>query len=116
MICEETDDVVADPCEMALSTWQRFCGLMLRRDLPQATGMLFPATSSIHTCFMRFPIDVIYMAEDGRVVKIVPSMRPWRVSLCTGARSVLELPAGTAERVGLKVGDTVYAERMPGSE
>jgi uncharacterized membrane protein (UPF0127 family) len=93
--------------ETAISVWQRFRGLMMRRDLPAGRGLLFPSCNSVHTCFMRFPIDLIYLSQDNHVVKIVPAVRPWRLSACRRARSILEAPCGSAERAGLQVGDTL---------
>jgi len=93
--------------ETAITVWQRFHGLMLRRELPAGRGMLITECSSVHTCFMLFPIDLIYLSPDNQVLKVVPRVRPWRVSACRGARAVLEAPAGCAERAGLKAGDTL---------
>ncbi len=56
---------------------------------------------------MRFPIDLIYLSPDNRVLKVVPALKAWRVSACRGARAVLEAPAGTAEQAGLQAGDTL---------
>jgi hypothetical protein len=111
VVCEETGAVLAEDCELALTTWQRFRGLMLRGQLPAGAGMLFPHCSSIHMFFMRFPVDLVYLDREGQVVKIVRGLKPWRISLCPGARSTLELPAGTIERVGLEVGQVVYTEQ-----
>jgi len=83
----------------------RFRGLMGAADLPAGDGMLFPGTSSVHTHFMRFPIDVVFLDAERRVVSIRPALRPWRMAGAKGARSVLELRAGECERVGLAEGD-----------
>ena len=88
----------------------RFRGLLGVADLPAGEGVLFPGTSSVHTHFMRFPIDVVFLDAERRVVSIRPALRPWRMAGAKGARSVLELRAGECERVGLAVGD-VLVER-----
>jgi len=75
--------------------------------LPQGAGLLLPGTSSVHTHFMRFPIDVVFLDAERRVVSIGPALRPWRMAGAKGARSVLELRAGECERVGLAVGDVI---------
>ncbi len=93
--------------DTAITVWQRFRGLMLRSPLPEGQGLLITDCSSVHTCFMRFPIDLIYISGDNCVLKIVPRVKSWRVSACRGARAVLEGPPGCAERAGLKVGDTL---------
>lgn len=109
----ETGEQLLERVHTALSFWQRLRGLMLRRRLQPGHGMLFPHCSSVHTCLMRFPIDVIYLSADNEVLKVVPSIKPWRLSLCPGAESVLEGPAGTADRAGLEPGHHVQFEFAP---
>jgi hypothetical protein len=91
---------------IADSYWSRFWGLMGRRTLGEGEGLLIEPCSSIHTMFMRFAIDVIFLDEERRVVKIA-TVRPFRAAVGRGSRCVLEVPAGTAERSGLKVGDAL---------
>jgi len=76
-------------------------------DLPAGQGMLFPGTSSVHTHFMRFPIDVVFLDDGRRIVGIRPALRPWRMASAKGACSVLELAAGECERLGLAEGDAL---------
>jgi len=102
-----TGDCLLERVESAVTVWQRFRGLMMRKELPPGHGLLLPDCRSVHTCFMRFPIDLVYLSPDNKVVRIVPALKPWRFSVCGGARSVLEVPAGWAEQKGLKEGDTV---------
>lgn len=104
--------------ETAITVWERFRGLMLRHPLPEGQGLLITDCNSVHTCFMRFPIDLIYISGDNCVLKLVPAVKPWRVSACRGARAVLEAPAGSAEQAGLKTGDTLlfdFAEAACGN-
>ena len=90
---------------VARSFGARFRGLMLTASLAPGTGVLFPRTSSVHTHFMRYPIDVVFLDADGRAVSIRPALRPWRFAAVRGASSVLELPAGECARLGLAEGD-----------
>ena len=84
---------------------KRFLGLMGRGKLPQGQGLLLSPCSSVHMCFMRFSIDVLYLDGEGRILKIVSHLRPWiGLSLCPGARAALELAAGEAGRLGLREG------------
>ena len=92
---------------VATSFAARFRGLMGVADLPAGQGVLFPGTSSVHTHFMRFPIDVVFLDDERRVVAIRPKLRPWRFASAKGARSVLELAAGECARVGLAKGDAL---------
>ena len=85
----------------------RFRGLMLTAALEPGTGLLFPRTSSVHTHFMRYPIDVVFLDADGSVVSIRHALRPWRFASSRGSSSVLELPAGEAARLELAEGDVL---------
>jgi uncharacterized membrane protein (UPF0127 family) len=80
-------------------------GLLGRRSLPAGKGLLIRPASSVHTFFMRFPIDVVFLDRNGVVVGIRHEVRPWRAAFARGGRSVLELSAGEAARTGVRVGD-----------
>jgi len=104
----------ADGLDAVFSVWMadsfltRFCGLMMRRSLPEKQGLLLVPCSSIHMCFMRFSIDVIYLDKQGRIVKVVRNLHPWiGLSLCFGAHAAIEFKAGTADRLGLKCGQVL---------
>jgi len=86
----------------------RLLGLMFReRPLTDEAYHLVPC-NSVHTFFMRFPIDVLFLDADGRVLRIVGGVAPWRVLLpVKEAASVLELPAGASEAHGIKIGQTI---------
>ncbi len=108
---EKNNKELASEVRVARSLWHRFWGLMGRRSLPEGHGVLLVPCTSVHTFFMRFPIDVIFLDRDSRVVRIIPAMKPWHTALGgRGARSALELEAGAAEANGLQPGDTV---RLP---
>jgi hypothetical protein len=67
-------------------------------------GLLITSSSSVHTMFMRFSIDVVYLDRDGRVLRIA-TVKPYRASACRGAKQVVELPAGLAVERGIAPGD-----------
>lgn len=91
--------------EIADDFLSRFCGLMGRKRLLEGEGLLLAPCSSVHMCFMRFSIDVLYLDRDYRIQKIVPHLRPWiGLSMCMGAWGVVELADGEAERLGLRQG------------
>jgi uncharacterized protein len=92
-------------CEIAERFLQRLVGLLGRRSLPAGEGLLIRPASSVHTFFMRFAIDVVFLDRNGVVVAIRPALPPWRTAFARGARSVLELGAGESVRVGLQVGE-----------
>ena len=107
---------IAERAEMATSIWTRFRGLMLRPNIEPNFGMVIDPCTSIHMFFMRFPIDVLYVDRDDRVVRLQEDLKPWRLGpLHTkGARYVVELPAGTVRNTGTNVGDQIEI-RVPGS-
>lgn len=94
--------------ERADTILRRTLGLMGRRGLPDATGLLIEPCGSVHTSFMRFPLDVVYLDRDRRVVKVATGVRPWRLSAGgRRAKATLELAAGEAERLGIVPGARV---------
>jgi len=104
IVNETRGTVVAQDVRIADGIWSRFRGLMLRASLPQGQGLLIRPSSSIHTMFMRFPIDVLFLDRQNQVVKVVHEIRPCRAALSKG-HSALELAAGSAARAGVEAGD-----------
>lgn len=83
----------------------RMRGLLGRAELPPGEGLLLRPAPSIHTAFMRFEIDALFLDRELRVLRVVPRLGPWRAAAKRRARSVLELASGEAERLGIRVGD-----------
>jgi hypothetical protein len=104
-LVDEQGRVVCEHVEDAASMFARMRGLMGRASLEPGHGMLIRRTGSIHMFFMRFPIDAVFLDRHMQVKKIVRELRRNRIAASMGARSVLELRAGEAERVGLEVGN-----------
>ncbi len=98
--------MVVSRVSIADSYWSRFWGLMGRRKLGEDEGLLIEPCSSIHTMFMRFAIDVVFLDREHRIVKVA-TVPPFRAALGRGSHAVLEIAAGTAERNGLEVGDAL---------
>jgi uncharacterized membrane protein (UPF0127 family) len=96
--------VVCERCVLADGPFSRMRGLLGRRELPSEEGILLRPASSVHTWFMRFPIDVVFLDRELAVLRIVPRLRPWRTAHRRKAAAVLELAAGESERRGLEVG------------
>lgn len=107
-ILKSTGAPVAE-VETAYTFWKRFLGLQFRGRLEPGRGLHINPCDSIHMFFMRFPIDAIFLARDGRITLIRAHLRPWTgmVLSAPGAQSVLEMEAGSAERLGLAEGDFV---------
>lgn len=100
--------VVAREARIAKTHWSRFLGLMGRRKLGEGEGLLLIPGGSIHTLFMRFPIDAIFLDRDWKVRKIASNVKPYRMAFgARGVGIVLEVPAGTAAAIGIEQGDTL---------
>ena len=93
---------MCEHCEVASTLGSRTKGLLGRSGLDPGHGLLITRTGSIHTVFMRFAIDAVYLDKQMTVRKIVRGIRPFRLSWSPGAKYVLELAAGEAERVGIR--------------
>ena len=93
---ECADGASWDRVRVARSYWRRLRGLMLTRPLGPGEGLLFPRCTSVHTLFMRYPIDVVLLDADLRVVG-VETLPPWRLGRrIPGTAHILELPAASA--------------------
>lgn len=98
-------DVVCDDCLVADSPLTRLRGLLGRRELPPGEGLLLRPAGAIHTSFMRFPIDVVFLDRELQVVGVVDGLRPWRAAGRRGAHAVLELAAGERKARAVSPGD-----------
>ena len=103
-LANDDGTVVCERCLLAETPLARLRGLLGRDELPSGEGILLRPAGSIHTGFMRFPIDAVFLDAADKVVKVASAMRPWRTAACRGARAVLELPAGEATRRGIRPG------------
>ena len=101
----ENGEVVCGRCLLADNAWTRFRGLLGRNGLADDEGLLLRPAGSIHTLFMRFAIDAVFLDRQDTVVKIVRSLGPWRFAAARRAKRTLELPAGSTERRGLALGE-----------
>jgi uncharacterized membrane protein (UPF0127 family) len=110
------DRAVCERCDVADHAVARMRGLLGRSDLPQGEGVLLRPAGSIHTFFMRFPIDVVFLNQEDVVIEVVHRLRPWRAAGAKGAHSVLELAAGEAESRGVAVGAKLQFEPSPSAE
>jgi uncharacterized membrane protein (UPF0127 family) len=98
-------NVVCEHCLAADKPWERMRGLLGRKELPRGEGMLLRPAASVHTAFMRFAIDVVFVDAECRVLAVHQSVPPWRAVACKGAKAVIELAAGECSRRDLEAGD-----------
>ena len=105
LINERTGEVVAQQLLAAFDSKTRRTGLLEHGSLPTGAAMIIAPTNAIHTFFMKFAIDVLFVAKDGVVVKTRDALRPWRMSAAWRAHAVIELPAGALQRSPVRAGD-----------
>jgi uncharacterized protein len=98
---------LADKLEVAASGPRRSKGLLGRKGLRPGEGLWIIPCEAVHTFFMQFPIDLVYLDRKYRVRKVRASVMPWRISACLSAHSVLELPAGTIQKTNTERGDVL---------
>ena len=97
--------VLATRLEVADSGPKRNKGLLGRDGLASGEGLWIVPCESVHTFFMRFPIDLVYLDRKNRIKKVRSAVGPWRLSACLSAHSMLELPAGTIRSTQTQKGD-----------
>jgi hypothetical protein len=103
----KTQEVFADDLTLNNTFCSRLMGLMFKKNLPAGSGIILKPCTQIHTCFMRFNIDVIFLDEDLKVLHIIENMKPWRISpLFLKAKYTVELPSGTLKG-RVKKGETL---------
>lgn len=108
--------VVCERCEIPESAFGRARGLLGRDGLESGGGMLIDRAGSVHMFFMRFPIDVVFLARDHTVVGVRHRLAPWRLAGARRAVAALELPAGRAAEVGVESGDALVFENLDDGE
>ena len=89
-------------------------GLLGRSGLEPGSGMLIDSAPSVHMYFMRFPIDVVFLDRDRKVVGVRHGLRPWRVAGARGAVAALELPAGAAAAAAVEEGHVLVLDDLEG--
>src|SRR4051794_18482520 len=104
----DTGVLVADRIDVADTRATRAVGLLSRDGLEAGEGLWIVPSRGVHTCWMRFAIDVIALDERGVVIDRVVHLKPWRIRLPRrGTAGVLELPAGTLDQSGTRVGHRI---------
>jgi len=107
--------VLAARAGLADTPLARARGLLGRPALPAGEGLVIRPCSAVHTLGMAFPIDVVHLDAEGRVLRVAAELRPWRLGpLVRRSRAVVELPAGTAAATGTRPGDLVELRPLSG--
>ena len=107
VIHKKTNFVLGEEIKHANNMFSRLKGLMFIKEMKNMDGLLLEPGNSIHNCFVRFPIDVIFLSKRNEIVQIVRGFKPWRFTrIYFKARKVLELPNGSIPE-NIHVGDEV---------
>jgi uncharacterized protein len=109
---------LATQLRVADTHYQRLLGLLGTSPsaFQDGAGLWIVPCHGVHTIAMRYPIDVLYLDEENRVIRIVDSVRPWRMTpVIVESATVIELPAHTAWNTGTKVGDGIEIKIRQGS-
>ncbi|MCC7009292.1 MAG: DUF192 domain-containing protein [Acidobacteria bacterium] len=96
--------IVATSVELATDSASRNRGLLGRDGLADGVALVIAPCWAVHTIGMRFPIDIVHVARDGRIVKVRRSVQPWRMSAALGAFATIEMAVGAIGRAGLEPG------------
>jgi uncharacterized membrane protein (UPF0127 family) len=105
-------EVLATCATVADTSKARRTGLLGRDSLAPGEGLWIVPCEAVHCFGMKFSIDVLFLSRNKTIRKICHEMKPWRMSFCLPAHSVVELPAGTAARTGTERGDRLAFERV----
>ena len=105
---ERTGQPIATDVAVAATRRARRRGLLGRDSLDSGAALLLSPCAAIHTAWMRFAIDVIFLDAGGRVLRTVPALPTWRIAACRGAHAVVECVAGSLSGAELFDGDRLY--------
>jgi len=108
LVSRTSGKTVVARLQVADGFWSRLVGLQFRRALPPHAALLLVPCRSLHTCFVRFPLDVAFLDRHGSVLVIRRNLRPWRVAFAPpDTYAVLEMLAGWTD---LQPGETLRLE------
>jgi len=111
LINERTRAPIATDVELASTRATRRRGLLGRDSLAPTSALMLTPCLAVHTAFMRFAIDIVFLDADGYAVKLVSDVRPWRMTCSAHARSVIEMAAGSLRRHAIALGDRLYLQQ-----
>ena len=109
---ETRNTILAISADVADTSEKRRTGLLKHQGLKPGEGLWISPCESVHTFFMKFAIDLVYVDKSKKVRKVRHAVPPWRLSACLSAHSVLELPAGAAKETGTVAGDQLQFETI----
>lgn len=109
---KKSGKLIASDVLLADTYFKRLKGLMFKKNLAYNEGLIITPCNSIHMFFMKFPLDVLFVDKENRVVGVLEGIKPWWISkVFFRANYVIELPYGTIERLKLSEGDILYIKK-----
>lgn len=113
IVNQDTHTVVCAKARKALTFFQRLCGLMMKASMSPEEALIFYRARSIHTFFMRFPIDIIFLDKNMHVIRICNTLDAFRVVFCKDAFCTIECLGGLASAKGIAQGQALTFENVP---
>lgn len=104
------ETTLAVNARLADTFFSRLRGLLGTKSLPEGSALVIRPCNSVHMFGMRYSLDVLFVASDQHVLKMVAALAPGKVAVCPGAAYAVELPVGTLIRIGTAVGDELRLE------
>ena len=111
IINKTKNTILAEDAIVANTPFQRIKGLLGKKEFKQGQALILKPCNSVHTFFMCFPIDVLFVNKDNTVIEAIPNLKPFRLTyIYFNATSAIELPPGTIEYYLTSKGDTILSE------
>jgi uncharacterized protein len=104
-ISKKDGALVSSEAQVAGSFLLRLMGLMGKKSMPAKGALIFYKAPSIHTFFMRFAFDLVFLDKNGKIMRLCPAIKPWRLVFCPSSHTTIEFSPGTIGRSSLKIGD-----------
>jgi uncharacterized protein len=114
LINGRTGDALANIVEIAVTRTSRRRGLLGRRSLAPSSALILAPCAAVHTAFMQFDIDVVFVDRNGYAVKLHAYVPPFRMAISTRAHAVIELAAGSLRRTRVQLGDRLHFDSVEG--
>jgi len=108
LVNQRTGAPIATSVERAMTRATRKRGLLGRDGMPAGSALMIEPCPAVHTAFMRFAIDIVFVDRQGYAIKVVRNLGAWRIAVSPRAYAVIEMPAGALDRVDLRLGDRLF--------
>lgn len=109
VVKDQQGQTIVDNLRIADTFFTRFKGLMGTKGLKEGEGLLIKPCNGIHMFWMTYSLDIIFLNDVCRVIRLIEGIKPWKVSpTVKDSHMILELPTGTIEKFNIEVGNTIY--------